>query len=1002
MRHLVRSTRGFLTVLIILTGLFLWGCGGGGGGGGGGGSELPTDSIDTALPSESGSLQADQWLHRKIDVPAGTAQLQVDLTVPRGKVELLLKNGQQPDEQMYYADGEDCYNWADPVYDGQCIIDSPTPGTWYIALWATFDADFTLKTALVSASTPSPPSPSITIEAPDGSTLFLPQGALTSEETLKFDTVTNDPALLSSRETAISRTFEINTSSSQAVSGNDFVHFSIKIDSTAVVDPEKILLKVQLQNGTVLPVDGTYNTATGIFSIPLAGVSNGWKLVAVQNEYAKRINPATLSVPTISPMGWQTSMDWQTCDWSAVNTSTIDEATILYNILPVVTDVCQTLEQAGFRSPKLWVNNTSEGMSRTVHIIEDGGSRFVGNWDEENPNFDLDSLNEEEMILLGRMYVDFNQLQNLNQIYGITLGNITAHEMLHAVQFGYDFRKDYYGIYKAYTEGTATPLGQTYQDNINNSITSGLAHVRSLRGKEYHLLFESVDEPGNHYSKQDFFTWITRRFANNNFNWLHTLFEEMGVKTKDFYDQDRNTYFLLFRQALDQALQSSFDEGLPETYRQYILDRAYFHSDDAILRPSLETTADFDKNKLARKLFTSPVVDNTVDVRRIVDLSPYAGETEKHYSYLLPLGTLATTIDLAFSKPLDPNGRVATLPIVVTLKDGYIADDKGEGIYIQAFLEDDNGIMLPEGTLMEDGFSLYDGGNMPIYVDGTPVRIPVPDQAGSLTLLVMNTFFEQKNVEVNISIGPFITRIAPQPANRGGQLTVEGFGFGNSNDNVLAYLGNQLLSIASRTSTSITLSIPTNAQTGSLKIIRNNIESNEVPLVVSIPTGNWEMEFEIFERGEDVIRCTETITRLYKQWAPVYVADDGSVSFNFNTTGYSGNGYFNVKGTGTFVNDVLNVGGSWTMNRVRSVNLDSGDDGYQFDDVGTFSDLGGRISYGIFISRTSNLVSSATTTYTRFRTGYDSATSTYYELPPETHVCSDQRPVVYIYNFRQR
>jgi len=100
---------------------------------------------------ESGSLQADQWWHRTITVPAGTTQLQTYLTVPSGTVELLLKHGQQPDEQMYNANGEDCYDWASPDFDAQCVIDSPTPGTWHIALWAVTDADFTLQTSLTGA-----------------------------------------------------------------------------------------------------------------------------------------------------------------------------------------------------------------------------------------------------------------------------------------------------------------------------------------------------------------------------------------------------------------------------------------------------------------------------------------------------------------------------------------------------------------------------------------------------------------------------------------------------------------------------------------------------------------------------------------------------------------------------------------------------------------------------------------------------------------------------------
>lgn len=126
-------------------------CGGGGGGStdDGGGT---TDGIGLAKPTESGTLKADEWLHRKIVVPAGASKLQVDLDVGSGSVELLLKYAEQVTEQIYWDDAEDCYTNAIPQDPGQCVITLPSEGEWYIGLWADSDSSYTMNVSLQTSN----------------------------------------------------------------------------------------------------------------------------------------------------------------------------------------------------------------------------------------------------------------------------------------------------------------------------------------------------------------------------------------------------------------------------------------------------------------------------------------------------------------------------------------------------------------------------------------------------------------------------------------------------------------------------------------------------------------------------------------------------------------------------------------------------------------------------------------------------------------------------------
>ena len=144
---------------------------------------------------------------------------------------------------------------------------------------------------------------------------------------------------------------------------------------------------------------------------------------------------------------------------------------------------------------------------------------------------------------------------------------------------------------KPYYEGTAAPLGQSYQEN-NGSITGPTAVVRNIVGgsPEYAMLNRAVDdytirgENKDFYSKQDFFTYVTRRYNNHDWSFLASLFEEMSIETQNKFGLSMAQYKGLYRKALNRWVSLWTGKSLPEVYFTYALDRSYKHGPDAILR----------------------------------------------------------------------------------------------------------------------------------------------------------------------------------------------------------------------------------------------------------------------------------------------------------------------------------------------------------------------------------------------------------------------------------
>lgn len=584
-----------------------------------------------------------------------------------------------------------------------------------------------------------PPTASpATVSGPGGSFITLADQAMRSGGTVTLG-VGSSSTTTGSGQKAVSGAVKVTvsgTKGNEPMTGDGLFKLTVPLN-TVGVNQSKLVMNAKVSTGALLPVWGEYNAVDNTYSVSLSGVEDGWTFGVVETP-SLSVTASVPPEPGAIPEGWLTPPEWESCEFAVINhTNNVTQATINNTILPAIEGACSALSNAGFRSPKLWLDSRYTPRARIVHVVNNVGSKYFapGAAAEETPEFSEVTRTEDQMHLLGQLYVDYAQFVNLNQQYGVTLPNIMIHELLHAVQYGYDIRKTWlkvgvnpnavwYSPLKAYLEGTSTPIGQTFQEQ-NGSIAGPNVSVRRLHEGEFALLDEPIDGyKKNYYKKQDFFAWVAKKYNNGNWDYAHLLYEEMGLITNGLFGLSIDTYHLLYRQAMDRYFKRVFKKGLSEIYREFALDRAYEHSDAAKLRPT-EVNA-FLKNKLSDTLFSA-----NKGLLGIVPDSADANQRQAAFEKLEPLSTFAVRMPVPQS--FSESGAV---PLLFELSGGQVGP---ESVTIHVFKEGATGVMV-------------NGGDLSVTDISKAVQIPVDTQVKSLTVLVVNASVAQRVVNVKVKI----------------------------------------------------------------------------------------------------------------------------------------------------------------------------------------------------------------------------------------------------------
>jgi hypothetical protein len=627
---------------------------------------------------------------------------------------------------------------ANPVVDGYAVIRTSTSGGRFFAYASvidnrTSDPIFIPAAKLPKGGPPPTPTPTATppsgttIGGPGGTSIVLPSGGRSPNTSVAITTA-DGSALAKTGETIVSTVIGVSVGGERVIAGSG--PFIVKIPVTGTVgNTEKLLLKVQTSVGHVYPVAGVYDSTSRLFSAELDRLWDGWRMGVVTS--------ASLRVYASSPpgnvdahlLGWVTPEDWQTCSWRPFVHTNAASAAFIGDVRQALDKACDHLRSAQFRSPRLWIDQRSGSKARAVHIVSglantDPSTHFGATSADANPAFSVANFNDDQMLSLGQLYVNVDQWQQKIAPFGISLGNVLIHELLHAVQRGYDIRDIWWQdagnvshhplMYML--DGTATVVGQTYQENVNG-IYGGEVAVRKLND-----LPEQLDEAvqwdccKKGYARQDYFAYVAKRYNDGSFRDLRLLFQHFADQTDGQFNKSAVEYKTIYRRAMDFHVRNAFSSTLPEIYTDFVVDRAYRHTEPALLRPDDRALP---KNSLDSSLFSKLTAWDPGAKTGVTAAADGPGDLE-------PLQAWAIRVSVP-----EAARTAGTLSFQAQVTGASFGRD---GVRIFVFREKDR-IMVTNGEMEVTDIS-------------KPVTVPVNADIATLTILVANGSVERNVAKV--------------------------------------------------------------------------------------------------------------------------------------------------------------------------------------------------------------------------------------------------------------
>jgi hypothetical protein len=527
---------------------------------------------------------------------------------------------------------------SDSTYFEHTVDTLQAATTYYMRAYATHARGTAYGEQLVfSTWTPG----SIIVHGPAGSTYVLPENVQSYRTTVS---VTEHPAtdVLMEGEMAASVAGRIRIGNEDVV--GDTASYEINIPVTIdVANPRELRLNVRLTDGVILPVPGTYDSDTKVFTAKTLGLAHDWVVAVVRGA-------EIVSVSSTDKYGETTStaaagaQPWPTLDFNIFETSPmprrLTEEMISTHILPVARDALIHLHSNGYKAPNLQMD---DGKRYNLILDERGSSHYQG------PDQDL----------LGKVYIGYsNKIDDYNDPSTWRFGGVIIHEVFHGIQYAYDYKvaaahSPYFGkslnIHSPYNEGTACIIQGTY--DARGSIAKGTVSVREeFASDRPHDVGSPIDDfqQSNPYNKQDFYAFTINRFFDGELGKLHELFTAMALAAPSTFNP--NTVAALqvrYRRGLQNFLVTN-GLSLPEVYTEYVMQRLYIHEEKYLLRSSERNTAvnpEFAPNRFATSLMGSyhhtwrSETDNLIDYEELT------------YTKILPVSSRALTMVLPPNLP---------------------------------------------------------------------------------------------------------------------------------------------------------------------------------------------------------------------------------------------------------------------------------------------------------------------------------------------------------------
>lgn len=359
-------------------------------------------------------------------------------------------------------------------------------------------------------------------------------------------------------------------------------------------------------------------------------------------------------------------------------------------------------ESVGLRAPWLYVSDDPEGPCGGVigstpryeiHVVDNNGSYY-------DPSDELEATGPEN-LRYGRIYIRSGRVgDDVSANLGTVKASV-AHEMVHAIQMGYEILA---GSVEGLNEGTATVAGLY--------IDKGAIGVRSPHGGETFFLpwYLMASDAGISYSNQDFFAFVARRMGGSNLSFLPVVFQAMrdainsalsGAYTQQDADAIRAMpgTFVVHR-ALDAAINQVVPGmGLDDVYKDFITQRVFLHGYESVFGRDGETTSGFAAELFPAGQSWSEVIERTASMSECV----MSGQTAKIDS-LCPFSSRAIRI-----RATDVPAPVRNANLEVTLTSAA-----GDAVVGWAWRNDQ--LQTLDGPTVFESFGAFEGDEIVIVV----------------------------------------------------------------------------------------------------------------------------------------------------------------------------------------------------------------------------------------------------------------------------------------------
>ncbi len=281
-------------------------------------------------------------------------------------------------------------------------------------------------------------------------------------------------------------------------------------------------------------------------------------------------------------------------------------------------------EAAGFRAPNLFIATTATEPCTTlgttprftIHVIE-SGSYFQGDDDKEAITPDGNHY--------GREYINAARIKDSASKASGDLGSIkasVAHEMQHAIQYGYEI---YGSPSKGYKEAASTSYGMTIDQGGTITVRSG-SPEETFAMSDFLMDYDTTTTAAA-YSNQDFFAYVGKQYNSGSLSFIVGLWEQisddidlaaLGAVDTATADSIRQSPTLpMMASSMDLYFRGKFGSSLEDIYLDFLKQRTMDHNANSQFGRVGETTTGF-----AKDLFTVDPTDSTKDSLQVITINP--------------------------------------------------------------------------------------------------------------------------------------------------------------------------------------------------------------------------------------------------------------------------------------------------------------------------------------------------------------------------------------------